>query len=675
MPKIVVTGAAGFIGLHLSEALLCTGCDVVALDNFDDFYDPDVKWRNIETALKHPRFSLVEGDIRDRETVERALADDTDTVVHLAARAGVRPSIEQPFLYQEVNVGGTTVLLEAARKLPHCKFIFASSSSVYGNNPKVPFAESDSVDAPISPYAATKLAGELLCRTYHHLYNMPVTCLRFFTVFGPRQRPDLAIHKFARLIEAGQPIPVFGDGRMMRDFTYVDDIVSGVLQAIRRCSGFRIYNLGQSKPVKLSDLITAIEDALGQKAVIDRQPLQPGDVVRTFADVSLARDELDYEPSTSLTVGLQHFVKWFRSDANRPFDKRAQRRVSQSVISSITPSSPEPRAFPEPRASARADARPTTDPPPATESAESQLRPRSASTPMINALTVDVEDWVQSVLDHHLPLTERFVANTDRILELLAAHDVRATFFVLGLAAQKSPELVRRIHRAGHEVQSHGFGHRPVHTQTRAQFRDDVLRSKTLLEDIIGQCVTGYRAPAFSITRRNLWALDTLAECGFTYDSSIFPLGLRRYGIRGAPTWPHRLRTPNGRELIEIPVATWRVLGRRLPLGGGGYFRLFPYAAIRSAVRQLNRHENPATIYFHPYELNATELSELPNDIPIKLRLHQGMGRRGFSGKIDCLLSDFQFGTIQEMLRASAELPRFEYTEAPDQRPMPAPAV
>ncbi|MCH7632988.1 MAG: DUF3473 domain-containing protein, partial [Planctomycetes bacterium] len=442
---------------------------------------------------------------------------------------------------------------------------------------------------------------------------------------------------------------------------------AGVLQAIQRCSGFLRYNLGQSKPVKLSDLITAIEDALGKKAVIDRQPLQPGDVVRTFADVSLARDELDYEPSTSLTVGLQHFVEWFRSDANRPLDRRATRRVSQSVISSITPS------LPEPRASARADARPTTDSRTANESVESNSR--SASAPTINALTVDVEDWVQSVLDHDLPLTERFIANTDRILELLDTHDVRATFFILGLAAQKSPELVRRIHSLGHEVQSHGFDHRPVHTQTSAQFRDDVLRSKTLLEDIIGQRVTGYRAPAFSITRRNLWALDTLAECGFTYDSSIFPLAMRRYGIRGAPTWPHRLRTPNGRELIEIPVATWRVLGRRLPLGGGGYFRLFPYAAIRAAVRQLNRHENPATIYCHPYELNATELSELPNDIPIKLRLHQGMGRRGFSGKIDRLLSDFQFGSIQEMLRASAELPRFEYIEAPDQHAMAAATV
>ncbi|MDO8630700.1 MAG: NAD-dependent epimerase/dehydratase family protein, partial [Phycisphaerales bacterium] len=233
--NILVTGAAGFIGSHLCDALLRAGHRVVGLDSFDTFYDPKIKRRNIARAVANPNFLLNEGDIRDAAAVSSAFAFKPEVVVHLAARAGVRPSIEQSVLYQDVNVGGTTMLLEAARHLPGCRFIFGSSSSVYGNNPKVPFAEGDPVDRPISPYAATKRACELLCWTYHHLYSMSVTSLRFFTVYGPRQRPDLAIHKFVRLLCAGKPIPVFGDGTMARDFTYIDDILQGVLRAIDRC--------------------------------------------------------------------------------------------------------------------------------------------------------------------------------------------------------------------------------------------------------------------------------------------------------------------------------------------------------------------------------------------------------------------------------------------------------
>ena len=310
---ILVTGGAGFIGSHLCEALLQREHKVVALDSFDDFYEPAVKRTNLAKCDGTADFSLVEGDIRDADTVDTVLHDHgVDVIVHLAARAGVRPSIEQPVLYQDVNVGGTAVLLEAARLHGVRKFIFAGSSSVYGNNKKVPFAESDNVDFPISPYAASKKAGELLCHTFHHLYGMDITCLRFFTVYGPRQRPDLAIHKFARLIEAGRPIPVFGDGTMMRDHTFIDDIVDGVLRAIDKCAGFAIYNLGNSHPVSLADLIAAIERALGKKATIDRQPPQPGDVDRTFADVSRARKELGYVPRTALADGLHRFVDWLR---------------------------------------------------------------------------------------------------------------------------------------------------------------------------------------------------------------------------------------------------------------------------------------------------------------------------------------------------------------------------
>jgi UDP-glucuronate 4-epimerase len=234
--------------------------------------------------------------------------------VHLAAKAGVRPSIVQPLLYADVNINGTMVLLELAKKHGIDKFIFGSSSSVYGNNTKVPFSEDDSVDFPISPYAATKKAGELVCHTYHHLCGMSITCLRFFTVYGPRQRPDLAIHKFAKLIEQDKPIPVFGDGSMMRDFTYIDDIINGIVSAMGRCDGFNIYNLGESQPITVNDLITEIEKALGKKAARQYQPPQPGDVERTYANITKAIKDLAYRPSTSIRAGLKQFTDWLRKD-------------------------------------------------------------------------------------------------------------------------------------------------------------------------------------------------------------------------------------------------------------------------------------------------------------------------------------------------------------------------
>lgn len=316
MKSILVTGAAGFIGSHLCESLLASGNRVIGLDSFDTFYDPAVKRRNLTRCLSSSSFSLREGDIRDPAIVEQTLAGGVDVVVHLAARAGVRPSIENPVLYEDVNVHGTCVLLEAMRRKSLKRLVFASSSSVYGNNRKVPFSESDNVDNPISPYAATKKAGELLCHTYHHLFGMDITCLRFFTVYGARQRPDLAIHKFAKLIDAGKPIPVFGDGSMKRDHTYIDDILSGVTAAIDRVGGFRIYNLGESRPVSLSDLIAALERALGKKAIIERLPPQPGDVDQTFADVSLARKELGYDPHTDIDTGLARFVTWLRGEGS-----------------------------------------------------------------------------------------------------------------------------------------------------------------------------------------------------------------------------------------------------------------------------------------------------------------------------------------------------------------------
>ena len=270
-------------------------------------------------------------------------------------------------------------------------------------------------------------------------------------------------------------------------------------------------------------------------------------------------------------------------------------------------------------------------------------------TTPLNAITIDVEDWVQSVLDPNLPLTDRFVRNTHRVLELLESHGVRGTFFVLGLAAEKAPELVREIQRAGHEVQSHGYGHQLIHTLDRDAFRSDLERSRKLLEDITGQPITGYRAPAFSITQETLWALDVLVECGFRYDSSIVPVKTRRYGIDGASWFPHRLQTPSGYELMEWPVASWQMAGVRRPIGGGGYFRLYPFALIRKAISQIHRSQAPAVIYMHPYELAPEELSELPYRVPWKLRLHQSLGRRGFARKMHRLLTEFRFGPIRSV--------------------------
>lgn len=287
--------------------------------------------------------------------------------------------------------------------------------------------------------------------------------------------------------------------------------------------------------------------------------------------------------------------------------------------------------------------------------------------PERNAITVDVEDWLQSTVDPDLPLTRHFIHNTRKVLQAFEACGVRATFFILGLAAEKTPDLVREIQAAGHEIQSHGYGHRLVHTLTPEQFRQDLDRSKKLLEDIAGTPVVGYRAPAFTIDLRNLWALDVLVECGYQYDSSVFPLRTSRYGIDGAPWFPHRLKTPSGYELIELPVASYRCLGRTLPIGGGGYFRLFPYKIIRQGVRQINQAGHPFVIYMHPYEYNPIEFRELGYPVSFKQRLHQGLGRRRFPRKIDRLLAEFSCSTMQEIINLLPELSCYEH-RVPDSR-------
>jgi UDP-glucuronate 4-epimerase len=312
----LVTGGAGFIGSHLVERLLKDDAwRVTVLDDFNDFYDPALKRANVAPHLKRDDYNLVEADIRDRAALERVFdAARFDCVVHLAARAGVRPSLVEPMLYAETNINGTLNLLEMAREHGVRQFVFGSSSSVYGENEKVPFAEDDPIFKPISPYAATKAAGELLCHTYTHLHGVRSVCLRFFTVYGARQRPDLAIHKFARLISEGRPIPVFGDGTTRRDYTYVDDIIAGVRSAMDyAASDYEVINLGESRTVELRELIALLEKELGRAALVDRQPLQPGDVPQTFADIGKARRLLGYDPQTDIGEGIRRFVEWFRS--------------------------------------------------------------------------------------------------------------------------------------------------------------------------------------------------------------------------------------------------------------------------------------------------------------------------------------------------------------------------
>ena len=315
MRDILITGGAGFIGSHLVDRLLSEGdWSVTVIDDFNDFYDPTIKRANIREHLANSNYRLVEADIRDFNALQEAFNDETfDCIVHLAARAGVRPSLRQPRLYAETNVNGTVNLLELAREREIKQFVFGSSSSVYGTNEKVPFSEDDPIFNPISPYAATKAAGELICHTYSHLYNMRIVCLRFFTVYGARQRPDLAIHKFAQLISSGKAIPVFGDGMTRRDYTYVDDIIAGTRAAIDyNQSNFEIFNLGESRTVELRELIALLEKELGLAAKIDRQPMQPGDLPQTFADIKKARRLLKYDPQTQIEAGIAKFVEWFR---------------------------------------------------------------------------------------------------------------------------------------------------------------------------------------------------------------------------------------------------------------------------------------------------------------------------------------------------------------------------
>ena len=315
MKKLLITGGAGFIGSHLVDRLLTTDVErIEVIDDFNDFYDPTIKHTNIHEHISDPRYHISEIDIRDRAALEPVFQKNNfDCVVHLAARAGVRPSLAEPQLYSETNINGTVNLLELSRQSNIKQFVFGSSSSVYGINAKVPFSEDDPIRQPISPYAATKAAGELLCHTYSHLYALRCVCLRFFTVYGPRQRPDLAIHKFAKLITERKPIPVFGDGTTRRDYTYVDDIIDGVMAAIDyNKTNYEVINLGESRTVELNELISLLEAELDTHAIIDRQPPQPGDVPQTFADISKARALLGYDPKTQIEEGLRRFVEWFR---------------------------------------------------------------------------------------------------------------------------------------------------------------------------------------------------------------------------------------------------------------------------------------------------------------------------------------------------------------------------
>ena len=310
--KLLVTGGAGFVGSHLCESLLMKNYKVICFDNFNDFYDPKIKENNIANTLTNRNFTLIRGDILDKELLENIFyKHDINKIIHLAAIAGVRPSLVDPNKYIEVDIKGTVNLLEVAKKHKIKQFIFGSSSSAYGINPKVPFSEEDRVDLQISPYATAKRAGELYCATYNHLYGIPITILRFFTVYGPRQRPDMAIHKFVRLMSQEKPISMFGNGESERDYTYVDDVVAGIVQAMQKTYKFEIFNLGNSKMVKLRELIEIIADKLNVNPMIEQFSEQPGDVSITCADISKAKRMLGYNPSTPIEEGIENFIEWY----------------------------------------------------------------------------------------------------------------------------------------------------------------------------------------------------------------------------------------------------------------------------------------------------------------------------------------------------------------------------
>jgi UDP-glucuronate 4-epimerase len=313
--QILITGIAGFIGSHVGDKLISLGHQVIGIDNFDPFYPGSFKEHNLEQLKTSDRFSFYRADIRNRQALTEIFNKHSiERVIHLAAKAGVRPSIDHISEYYEVNINGTVNLLECMREAGVSKLVFASSSSVYGNNQKIPFSEDDPVDLPISPYAATKKSGELLCHVYSHLYKFDITCLRFFTVFGPRQRPDLAIHKFTRLIDEGKAIPFYGDGSTARDYTFVVDIVNGIYCAVDHLDGYRIYNLGESRVINLKKLVQTIENALGKKAILNELPLQQGDVNITYADISKAKREIGYDPKYDIEAGISKFVEWYKSN-------------------------------------------------------------------------------------------------------------------------------------------------------------------------------------------------------------------------------------------------------------------------------------------------------------------------------------------------------------------------
>lgn len=315
--KILITGGAGFIGSHVCERLLGEGHCVTVLDDLNDFYAPSAKEANLAAIRESGSFRFYRDDITNEARVEQVFEESRpDVVIHLAARAGVRPSLEQPLLYQRVNVGGTMVLLEACRQFGVRKFVFASSSSIYGIANRVPFSEEDFLNQPISPYAATKIAGEKIAYTYSHLYGLKVICLRFFTVYGPRQRPDLAIRKFIEMIDQGRSIPVFGDGTTGRDYTFVTDTVDGIVRALEYDCRYETFNLGNSHPIQLRALIQTIERAIGKRAKIQPMPEQPGDVPITYADISKAQKLLGYDPKVTIEDGIRRFVDWYSREVN-----------------------------------------------------------------------------------------------------------------------------------------------------------------------------------------------------------------------------------------------------------------------------------------------------------------------------------------------------------------------
>ena len=601
--RYLVTGADGFLGRHFLTALAEQSSPVRAMIQ-----------RSAPDDVFPSKPEVVRAEMLEPDTLPAAVEGVTH-VIHLAARVHMMndTALDPDKAFHEVNVDGTRLLMEAAAEAGASHFLLMSTVKAMGEE-EVGMLDESSPTNPTTPYGRSKLAAEKVVFEMGQACGMHVVVLRLPMVYGPGAKGNIR-----RLLDAAahdRRLP-FGCIDNRRSMVYVGNVVAAALSALAcPAANGQIFLVCDERPYSTREFYSAICKAMGKEPLLRRiprcllrtmgwcgdlaeaisrrkMPVDSGVIRRITGDLCFSdrkiRTELGYAPSVSLDVGIRETVEWYRSKCGT--DRRG-----------------------------------------------------------LHALSIDVEDWYRSAIDPNAELSDRFEYNTMTVLENLAKHDVKGTFFVLGMAAEKAPHVIKAIATAGHEVQNHGFAHRSNFVLDENAFREDILKAKKLIENIIGAEVYGYRAPFFSVDERNLWVLDVLAETGHRYDSSIFPLKTKRYGIQDYPLEPRIIETPRGHRLVEAPVACFHWMGRRIPVGGGGYFRLWPYRVIRYAWRQLTRVDRPGIIYMHPYEYDPSEMSAYKKSVPWKRRFHQGLGRKAFPRKIDRLLTEFTFGRMRDIL-------------------------